>query len=143
MLSKGGIMSDKNSVFLTGNLTRDGELKYTSGGMAIGKFPIAVSDSKKNVSGEWENVPSYFDIVCFGKLAERVHSFLIKGARVDISGRMKQERWVKDGENQSRIVINAETVDIIQKQAKTESKPVPPQKNQYPDGESFQSDIPF
>ena len=69
---------DLNSVVLIGRLTRDMELKYTSGGMAIGKFSLAVNRKKK--SGEqWVDEASFFDVTCFGRTAENLAQYMTKG----------------------------------------------------------------
>ena len=100
---------DKNYVDVQGNLVRDSEMKYTSGGMAVCNFSIACNESKK-VGDNWENIPSYFDCVCFGKLAERFQPAGVKGKRFDVSGHLKQERWEKDGQTRSKIVIIADDI---------------------------------
>ena len=104
-------MADKNYVDIQGNLTKDAELKFLNNGMAICKFSIAVNESKKRPDGSWENIPSYFDGVCFGKLAERFGPVALKGKRFDISGHLKQDRWESsDGKTQSRVNIIADDI---------------------------------
>ena len=106
-------MSDKNYVNIQGNVTRDAELKYLGSGMAICKFSVAVNEGKKKPDGTWENIPSYFDVVCFAKLAERVAPVAVKGKRLDISGHLKQDRWESsDGKTQSRVNIIADDISI-------------------------------
>jgi len=106
-------MSDKNHVFISGNLTRDAELKYTSSGMAILKASIACNDSHKKDDGTWENIPSFFDITAFNKLAEKKNMSMVKGARVEIYGRLKQNRWEQDGQSRSKVEIIANEIDIV------------------------------
>ena len=102
-------MADKNYVDIQGNLTRDCDMKYSSGGMAICQLSVACNESKKN-GDTWENIPSYFDVTCFGKLAERVAPMALKGKRFDISGHLKQDCWEKDGKMQSKVVIIADDI---------------------------------
>jgi single-strand DNA-binding protein len=98
-------MADKNYVDIQGNLTKDCDMKYSGGGMAICRLSVACNESKKN-GDTWENIPSYFDVTCFGKLAERVAPMALKGKRFDISGHLKQDRWQSsDGKTQSKVVI--------------------------------------
>jgi single-strand DNA-binding protein len=114
-LLKEAKMTDINSVVVVGRLTRDAELKYTSGGTAIGKFSIAVNRSKKTDSG-WTDEASFFDVVHFGKSAEAVNQYLTKGQQVALQGELVQNRWKNDkGENRSKVEINARTVQLIGK----------------------------
>lgn len=107
---------DKNYVDLTGNITRDSEAKYTSAGMAIVRFSLAVNDSHKKSDGSWENVPSYIVVNAFGKLAERICVFTKKGQRVNVCGKFKQSRWTdNNGKEHMQIVVNADSVDPIQR----------------------------
>jgi single-strand DNA-binding protein len=71
-------MADLNHVVLIGRLTRDSELKYTSGGQAVCKFSIAVNRRKKN-GDQWEDEANFFDIVVWGRQGESLHTYLKKG----------------------------------------------------------------
>jgi len=104
---------DLNSVVLIGRLTRDAELKATSSGFAVSNFSIAVNYRKKQGDG-WEDVANFFDITLFGKQAEILHQYLVKGKQVAISGELRQDRWVQDdGQNRSKVVINANSVQLL------------------------------
>ena len=86
-------MADMNHVILIGRLTRDAELKNTSGGMAVCKFAIAVNRKKK--SGEqWVDEASFFDVTCFGKTAGNLNQYLQKGKQVAVEGSLHQDRWL-------------------------------------------------
>jgi single-strand DNA-binding protein len=105
-------MADVNKWIGIGRLTRDATLTYTSGGMAICKFAIAVNARVKQ--GEsWADEASFFDVTVFGKAAEAINQYLVKGKQVAIEGRLKQDRWEKDGQNHSRVVINADNVQLL------------------------------
>jgi len=105
-------MADMNKWIGIGRLTRDATLTYTSGGMAISKFSIAVNARVKQ--GEsWADEASFFDVTVFGKAAESINQYLVKGKQVAIEGRLKQDRWEKDGQNHSRVVINADNVQLL------------------------------
>jgi single-strand DNA-binding protein len=136
---------DKNYVDVQGNLTRDGELKYLNSGMAICNLSIAVNESKKKPDGTWENIPSYFDVTCFGKLAERVAPAALKGKRFDISGHLKQERWEKDGRTQSKVVIIADDISptslLGSSSGATGGKPAPAMASGFAD--DFPDNPPF
>ncbi len=100
------------SVFAIGRLTRDAELKYTTGGLAISKFSIACNSRAKK-GDQWIDEASFFEVSVFGKSAETLNQYLTKGKEIAVQGRMKQERWEKDGQNHSKIVINADSVQLL------------------------------
>lgn len=105
-------MNDLNSVLLVGRLTKDMELSYTSGGAVIGKFSLAVNRSRKNGNG-WTEEVSYFEIKCFGKTAENLKPYLIKGKQVGVIGYLKQDRWEKDEQKFSKITVGAEMIQLL------------------------------
>ena len=102
------------SVFAIGRLTRDSELKYTGGGLAIAKFSIACNSRAKK-GDEWIDEASFLDVSVFGKSAESLNQYLLKGKQIAVQGRLKQERWESDGQNRSKIVINADNVPTTRK----------------------------
>lgn len=76
-----------NRVLLSGNLTRDPELKATAGGTQVLSFGLAVNDRRRNSqTGDWEDYPNFIDCVMFGARAEAVSRFIAKGAKVAIEG---------------------------------------------------------
>jgi len=103
---------DINSVAIVGNLTRDAELKSTAGGASVSKFSIAVNRRRKN-GDQWESEASYFDVQLWGKQAEALSQYLVKGKQVGVSGELRQERWQQDGQNRSRVVIAAGNVQLL------------------------------
>ncbi len=105
-------MADVNHVILIGRLTRDAELKYTSGGMAVCKFAIAVNRRKK--SGEqWIEEASFFDIVLWGRSGETLNQYLVKGKQIAVEGELHQNRWEQDGQARSKIEIMASNVQLL------------------------------
>jgi len=105
-------MTDVNSVVLIGRLTRDAELKYTSSGVAICKFSIAVNRSRKS-GDRWEDEASFFDCTAFGRSAEAVSQYMTKGKQIGVQGELRQDRWEKDGQNRSKVEIIANTVQLL------------------------------
>ena len=103
---------DINSVTIIGRLTRDIELKSTAGGTTVGKASIAINRRVKR-GGEWTDEPSFFDVVMFGKTAENIAKYAGKGKQIGISGELEQQRWEKDGQNRSKIVIIANSVQLL------------------------------
>ena len=105
-------MADLNHVVLIGRLTRDAELKYTSGGQAVCKFAIAVNRRKKN-GDQWEDEANFFDIVVWGKQGENLHQYLVKGKMVGVDGELRQDRWQQDGQNRSKVEIVAANLQLL------------------------------
>ena len=103
-----------NRVVLTGNLTRDPELRSTPEGLAICKLGIAVNTRRKNGStGMWEEKPNYFRVTVFGRQAESCNQFLRKGRPVAIDGRLEWSSWESEGQKRESIDIIADTVQFL------------------------------
>ena len=105
-------MTDLNNVFLIGRLTRDMEIKYSNGGMAIGRFSLAVNRSKKT-GDKWEDEANFFDCTLFGKTAETMNQYLTKGKQVAVSGELRQSRWEQDGQSRSRVEIAVNSIQLL------------------------------
>ncbi|MCI7398036.1 MAG: single-stranded DNA-binding protein [Spirochaetia bacterium] len=104
--------SDINSVVIVGRLTRDVELKYMNNGNAVASMSIAVNRSKKE-GDQWVSEAHFFDVSYFGKGAEAVKPYLTKGKQIAVQGSLRQNRWEKDGQKQSRVVIVADSVELL------------------------------
>lgn len=104
--------NDYNKITLIGRLTRDIDLKYTTTGTAIAVVSLASNRSVKK-QDNWETEVSYFDANIYGRMAENLKPYLIKGKMILISGRLKQDRWEKDGQKFSRIKIEVEEVQLL------------------------------
>ena len=105
-------MADVNHVILIGRLTRDAELKYTSGGMAVCKFAIAVNKRRKQ-GEQWVDEANFFDIVLWGRSGENLNQYLVKGKQVAVEGELHQNRWEQDGQARSKIEIMANNVQLL------------------------------
>lgn len=101
---------DINVNIKVGRLTKDSEITHTSSGAAILNFTIAVSHMKKK---DGTSETSFFQCKAFGKLAENLKPYLTKGKQVSIKGYDKQERWEKDGQQQSRVIIYCEDIELL------------------------------
>lgn len=133
-------MADINCVNLIGHLTRDEELSYTPGGMAVGKFAVAINRKIKK-GQEWIDESNFFDIVVWGKQAELLKQYLVKGKQVGITGFLKQERWTDtNGQNRSAVRIVANDVQLLGGGNSSEKRTTG--THQYPQ-ESFNEDIVF
>jgi single-strand DNA-binding protein len=103
-----------NRVIVTGNLTRDPELRSTPGGTAVCKLRIAVNSSRKNSSGEWEDKPNYFDVTVWGAQGENCATYLSKGRPVAIDGRLDWREWeAQDGSKRQAVEIIANSVQFL------------------------------
>ena len=104
-----------NNVTITGNLTRDPEVKQTGGGMSVMKLGVAVNDRRKNPqTQEWEDVPNFIDCTMFGDRAAKVAQYLAKGSKVAISGRLRQETWeTQDGQKRSRVGVVVDDLEFM------------------------------
>ena len=103
-----------NKVTLSGRLTRDGEVKQTGTGNTVVEFGICVNDRKKTATGEWEDVPNFFECSMFGARAQALfnNGYLLKGAWVLLEGRLKYRAWTaQDGSKRSAVSIMVENVD--------------------------------
>ena len=97
---------DINSVSIIGRMTRDMDYAFTSTGVAIGKISLAVNHMKKDEV-------SFLDVKVFGKLADNLKPYLLKGKQIGVTGFLKQERWEKDGQKFSRVIINADSIELL------------------------------
>jgi single-strand DNA-binding protein len=99
-----------NTVTLIGNLTRDPELRYTTGGRGVASFGLAVN-RRYQQNGEWQEQTSFFNIVCWGELGENASATLTKGARAIVTGRLEQRSWeTQDGDKRSVVEVVADEV---------------------------------
>lgn len=160
-------MNDVNQLVLIGRLTQDlgadeRSFGYVGNGQARANFSIAVNHSKKN-GDEWVDEVDYFSITVWGKTAENLKPYLTKGKQVCIVGHLKQDRWEKDGQKQSRVSIVADSVQLLGGKSEgtqgtaprfvpANNEPAPSVQGYTPtpneangnfDGDSFPEDIPF
>lgn len=105
-------MADVNHVILIGRLTKDAALTYTSGGMAVCKFALAVNKRRKQ-GEQWIEEANFFDIVLWGKSGESLNQYLVKGKQVAVEGELHQNRWEQDGQARSKVEINANNVQLL------------------------------
>ncbi len=109
-------MSDINQVTLTGNITRDPELRSTSSGTDILRFGIASNYWKSGGNGGGENVANFIDCTLFGKRASSLSGILHKGMKVAISGSLRYSSWqTDDGQKRSKLEVNCFEVVLLQK----------------------------
>jgi single-strand DNA-binding protein len=108
--------SNINRVIITGNLTADPELRSLPSGTSVCKLRVAVNTRRKDgQSGEWRDVPNYFDVTVWGAQGENCARYLAKGRGVAVDGRLEWREWQdKDtGKNRQSIDIIADTVQFL------------------------------
>ncbi len=106
--------SNVNVVVITGNLTRDPELRSTPGGTSVCKLRVAVNSRRKDgQSGQWVDKPNYFDVVVWGAQGENCANYLAKGRPVAIEGRLDWREWEKDGVKRQTVEIIANSVQFL------------------------------
>lgn len=103
-----------NRVAISGNLTRDPELRQTAGGLPVLGFSVAVNDRRKNPqTDEWEDYPNFVDCTLFGARAASVARFLGKGAKVAIEGKLRWSQWEKDGHKRSKLEVIVDELEFM------------------------------
>ena len=106
-----------NRAIISGNLTRDAELRTTASGMDVLTFSVAVNDRRKNQrTGEWEDYANFVDCKCFGNRASFLANRLTKGTKVAVEGKLSYSCWDKDGQRHTRLEIIADEVESMTRQ---------------------------
>lgn len=107
-------MGNINHVVVEGNLTQSAELSRWTDGTPYSRFTIAYNDSYKNRdTGEWQSIPSFFDCMCKGNYAEAMSKHLLKGRRISVEGKLKQQTWTDDqGIKHSKVIIRVENISL-------------------------------
>jgi len=145
--------TDINSVVLVGRLVKDAELKYTNTGIPVSRLGLAVN-RKKKVNNQWIEEANFFDIIVWGKLAEVLQQYLLKGKQISVQGELRQNRWEKEGKPQSRVEVVAINIQLLGTgTGQVQNNPPPPQsppsrppsQGNLPDAldDDFMSEIPF
>jgi single-strand DNA-binding protein len=97
-----------NTVTLVGNVTRDPELRYTTGGRGVASFGMAVN-RRYQVNGEWQEQTSFFNVVAWGTLGENAAACVTKGTRLVVFGRLEQRSWdTQDGDKRTVVEVIAD-----------------------------------
>jgi single-strand DNA-binding protein len=142
-------MADVNHVVLVGRLTRNAELKYTNNGSPVSKFSIAINQRRKK-DDQWTDEAHFFDIVLWGKSAESLNPYLVKGKQVGIEGQLRQNRWEQEGQSRSKVEIFATNVMLLggKGAAAPAEAPQGQEPKEFPEGspppaDNFEDDIPF
>lgn len=113
-----------NRVCLSGNLTRDCEVRSTQSGTSIMNFGIAVNDRRKNSqTGDWEDVPNFIDVCVFGRRAESLSRILHKGSKISLEGKLRYSSWTnKEGQKRSKLEVIAEDIELMSQRNDSQSQ---------------------
>lgn len=132
-----------NRVNISGNLTRDPELRSTASGMPVLGFGVAVNDRRKNPStGDWEDYPNFVDCTMFGTRAEAVSRYLSKGGKVAIEGKLRYSSWEKDGQRRSKLEVIVDEIEFMSRdEQRTEPNYGPPPAQRQPQQQSMGGDF--
>lgn len=126
-------MASFNRVILTGNVTRDPEVRQ-AGSSTVCNFSLAVNEKRKQ-GDEWIDDPVFVDCGAWGKLADVMQRYVAKGDPVLVEGRLRRESWEKDGEKRSKLSVTVERLEFLKsKGSRDESDPA---------GDEFSQGIPF
>ena len=109
-------MSSYNKVLLMGNLTRDVELRYTAGNVAIAKLGLAVNDRYKDRnSGEWVDRANFIDCTAFGRTAEVINQYFQKGRPIFVEGKLRWDSWEdkQSGQKRSKLEVIIDSFEFI------------------------------
>lgn len=152
-------MATLNKVLLIGNLTKDPEVRYTSGGMAVADLRLASSRKFKTSSGEEKEETCFVSITVWGRQAETCGEYLRKGSSAFVEGRLKLDEWEKDGKKMNRLTVVAERVQFLGSPRRAEygdapeaaerrpaKAPPPPEETAEPpaaEGGENSDDLPF
>ena len=143
-----------NRVVISGNITRDPELRSTQGGMEILALGVAVNDRVKGENGQWTDRPNFIDCTMFGNRAKSVSRFLSKGSKVAIEGKLRWSQWERDGQRRSKIEVIVDEIEFMasrgdgQHAAAPQAAPAPhpyqpPIAAPVVDASVYDDDIPF
>ena len=103
-----------NRVVISGNLTRDPELRRTQSGMAILSLGVAVNDRRRNPqTGEWEDYANFVDCTMFGNRADSLSNILVKGMKVAIEGKLRWSQWERDGQKRSKLEVIVDEIEFM------------------------------
>ena len=123
-----------NRVNISGNLTRDPELRATASGTQVLSFGVAVNDRRRNPqTGEWEDYPNFIDCTMFGARAEALSRYLSKGTKVAIEGKLRWSQWERDGQKRSKIEVIVDELEFMtsRNDGSGQRQYAPAQANQY------------
>jgi single-strand DNA-binding protein len=131
-----------NQVTLLGNLTRDPETRQTPAGQSVTNFSLALNRSYKDAQEQWQEATDFIDVVAWGPLGERVATYLGRGSRALVSGRLQSRAWETDGQKRSKVEVLASDVVFLDNRNESEGGSSSTAQAQ-PNESLLSDDIPF
>lgn len=133
-----------NVVNISGYLTRDSELRSTTGGTAVLGFGVAVNDKRRNrQTGEWEDYPNFVDCTMFGTRAEKLARMMTRGTKVYILGKLRYMSWEKDGQKRSKIEVIVDDIEFMRRRETQQEQPQQDCQPGYQQQPAVYDDLPF
>lgn len=128
-----------NNVNISGNLGRDAELKSTASGTPALQFSVCVND-RTNQNGQWVDRPNWVPCVMYGNRANALSQHLLKGTKVSITGKLRQNQWERDGQKHSRLEVIVSEIELMGSRSQ---QPHQGEYQQQPAIDMYGTDIPF
>lgn len=137
-----------NRIILVGNLGRDPELRYTTQGTAVCSFSMATNERRKDKTGEFQDVTTWFRVTLWGRQAETASQYLVKGKSVYIEGRLRVEDYTdRDGKARYSLEVNATDMQFIGSRGDDASggahRSGPPDDRSHAERDGVDDDVPF
>ncbi|HRZ86866.1 MAG TPA: single-stranded DNA-binding protein [bacterium] len=126
-------MASLNRVILAGNLTRDPEVRHTTGGAAVATLGLAVNRYYMTKTGERKEETLFISVVVWGKAAERCKEYLKKGSSVLVEGRLASRSWEQNGQKRSTVEVVALNVQFLDRAGKGAPERGAPDMDEVPD----------
>ena len=106
-------MGSVNKVILVGNLGRDAEVKVTGGGQSVASFSIATTENWTSKEGEKKEKTEWHRIVLWGRPADALQPYLVKGKQIYVEGRLETRQWEKDGQKHYTTEVKADKIVLL------------------------------
>lgn len=123
-------MANLNRVFLIGNLTRDPEVRYIPSGKAVADMHLAINRKYKTATGEDREDTCFIAVVAWGRQAETAGEYLSKGSSIFVEGSLRFEQWESNGEKRTRIRVNADRIQFLDRLKRKEFGDAPEEAGQ-------------
>ena len=133
-------MASLNRVFLIGNLTRDPEIRYIPSGKAVADLNMAINRKYRTTSGEFKEETCYVGVVVWERQAETAGEYLKKGSAILVEGSLRYEQWETNGEKKSRLRVNADRIQFLDRLKRPVEPGEPSEAGQRPTAPSAASD---
>lgn len=132
-----------NACAISGNLGKAAELRYTSTGLAVLSFSVAVNERRKQSDGGYADYANWIDCTMFGKRAESLQPYLAKGTKLALVGHLHKSSWEQDGQRYSKVEIVVDEVELMNTRRDAQQPEGSPEPQTVQAGALYDDDIPF